>query len=58
MQAPGATASLVMGAGEFQAPFQRSLQIAKSLEKILENHPDLVFDMRQGLVNALARERV
>ena len=43
--APGATASLLLGAGEFQTHFQRSLGIAKSLETILQNNPGVVFNM-------------
>lgn len=43
--APGATASLLLGAGEFQTHFQRNLGLAKSLETILQNNPGAVFDM-------------
>ena len=46
-QAPGATASLLLGAGEFKSNFDRSLEIAKSLDSILQKNPNLVFDMQQ-----------
>jgi len=45
--APGATASLLLGAGEFKSNFDRSLEIAKSLDSILQKNPNLVFDMQQ-----------
>ena len=43
--APGATASLLLGAGEFHTHFRRNLDLAKSLETILQNNPEVVFDM-------------
>jgi hypothetical protein len=50
-QAPGATASLLLGAGEFQPYFQRNLDIAKSLERILQ-----VFVAHSGdILSVLAR---
>ena len=45
--APGETASLLIGAGEFRPAFERNMDIAQSLKKILEASPDTVFDMDQ-----------
>jgi hypothetical protein len=46
-QAPGQTASLNLGSGEFQQAFKRNLKIAEDLNRILQSNPDIYFDAQQ-----------